>query len=51
MIDAHAHLDFEAFDADREAMWARALEAGVEAAVIPGVAPDLKIGHAGIAIE
>ena len=39
MIDAHAHLDFEAFDADREAMWARALEAGVEAAVIPGVAP------------
>ncbi|MBX3247093.1 MAG: TatD family hydrolase [Myxococcales bacterium] len=39
MIDAHCHLDFEAFDADRATVVARAKAAGVEAVVIPGVSP------------
>jgi TatD DNase family protein len=37
MIDAHCHLDFEAFDHDREAVIRRAAEAGIEDIVIPGV--------------
>lgn len=36
-IDTHCHLDDPAFDADREAVWARAREAGVRALVIPAV--------------
>ncbi len=37
MIDTHAHLDFEAFDEDREEMLNKAYEAGLEAAIIPSV--------------
>ncbi len=37
MIDTHAHLDFEAFDADRDEVINRALAEGIEFIIIPGV--------------
>lgn len=37
MIDSHCHLDFDAFDADRDAVAERARRAGVEAVLVPGV--------------
>ena len=37
LIDTHAHTNFDAFDADRAAMYARAREAGVAAIVEVGV--------------
>ncbi|MFO0627309.1 MAG: TatD family hydrolase [Polyangiales bacterium] len=41
-FDSHCHLDLPAFDADREAVWARAIAAGVVGALIPrGVAGDV----------
>lgn len=40
VIDSHCHLDAERFDADREAVIARAFEAGLTGIVIPGVGPD-----------
>ena len=45
-IDTHCHLDADAFDADRQAVVARASEAGVTMLVIPGVEAD---GFAGVA--
>lgn len=36
-FDAHAHLDFETFDADRDEVLERAAAAGVGAVVLPGV--------------
>ncbi len=38
-MDAHCHLDLPAFDADRAAVWARAVAAGVGAAVVAGIEP------------
>jgi TatD DNase family protein len=40
LIDSHCHLDFEAFDHDRDDVIARATTAGVSAIVIPGVRAD-----------
>jgi len=37
LIDSHAHLDLEPFDADREQVLQRALQSGVQAVVIPGI--------------
>ncbi|WP_235363870.1 MULTISPECIES: TatD family hydrolase [Shewanella] len=37
MIDSHVHLDFDEFDADRDALVASLKRAGVRQAVIPGV--------------
>lgn len=39
MIDTHAHLDVKSFDADRAAVIARALEAGVDTWVVPAIEP------------
>ena len=39
MIDTHCHLDAPAFDADREAVLARARAAGVTDVVVPAVEP------------
>ena len=38
MIDTHCHLDAAEFDADRDAVWAKAREAGVGTIVIPAIA-------------
>ncbi|MEO0321554.1 MAG: TatD family hydrolase [Myxococcota bacterium] len=39
LVDAHCHLDLPAFDADREAVVSRALEAGIAGLVLPGTEP------------
>lgn len=39
MIDTHCHLDLEAFDADRDAVIARATAAGVIGMLVPAVRP------------
>jgi TatD DNase family protein len=48
IIDSHAHLEGEAFDADRDAVLARAREAGVEAllAIGSGTAPSDRLDAA-----
>jgi TatD DNase family protein len=40
LVDAHCHLDFEAFDADRSGALERAERAGVSAVVVAAVDPD-----------
>ncbi len=40
LIDTHCHLDFAEFDADREAVIARARSAGVEQIVVPAITVD-----------
>ena len=38
LIDSHAHIDVEEFDADRDAVLARAREAGVARQIVPAIA-------------
>jgi TatD DNase family protein len=38
-FDSHCHLDFDAFDGDREDVWARACAAGVTQVFVPGATP------------
>lgn len=40
MIDTHAHIDAEQFDDDRKEMLERAWAAGLEAIIIPSIAPS-----------
>ena len=40
IIDSHCHIDFEAFDADRQQVIERAQQAGVEHIIVPGVSAD-----------
>ena len=47
LIDSHCHLDSDQFDADRDAVIARAIDAGVEHMVAIGTGngpPDLEVG-------
>lgn len=39
MIDTHAHIDTEAFDADRTEMLERAFQGGLEAIIVPDIKP------------
>ena len=48
MVDSHCHLQDSAFDADREAVIARAVEAGIERICVPGY--DLASSRAAIAL-
>jgi len=40
IIDTHCHLDFPAFDEDREAMFERARQAGVDGFILIGIHPE-----------
>lgn len=40
MIDTHAHIDTEAFDADRTEMLDRAFDSGLEAIIVPDIKPS-----------
>src|SRR3990172_1047510 len=46
MIDTHCHLNFEAYNTDREAVIERAAQAGVARIINPGI--DLPSSRAGI---
>jgi TatD DNase family protein len=48
LIDTHCHLNFDAFDADREAVVERARQAGVRRLVLPAV--DLESSREGAAL-
>lgn len=40
MLDSHCHLDFPAYDADRDQVLARAAAAGVDRVLVPGTHPE-----------
>lgn len=48
LVDTHAHLDFEDFDADRDEVLSRANAAGVRHVIAPGV--DVRTSRAAVAL-
>jgi TatD DNase family protein len=48
LTDTHCHLNFEGFDADREAVIERAVKAGLERILIPAI--DLETSRAAVAL-
>lgn len=51
MFDTHAHLDFDAYDADRDTVIRRARSAGIEGILTIGIDLPSSIAAAGIAAE
>jgi TatD DNase family protein len=49
LTDTHCHLDFNAFEGDREAVLARAWEAGLERILVPGI--DLESSRAAVGLS
>lgn len=48
LIDTHCHINFDSYDADRDALLQRARDVGVEVVINPAV--DIESSHAGIAL-
>ncbi len=48
LVDTHAHLDFEDYEADREDVLRRAGESGVRCVIVPGI--DLATSRAAVAL-
>lgn len=48
LVDSHCHLDFERFDEDRQAVIARAFDAGLERMLVPGI--DMPTSRAAVAL-
>jgi TatD DNase family protein len=40
LFDSHCHFDFSVFDNDREALWQKCNQLGINYLIIPGVAPE-----------
>jgi len=50
LIDSHCHLDFDSFAADREAVIARAVAAGVGTMITIGASGELQCNHEAVAL-
>ncbi len=50
LIDSHCHLEMDVFDADRDAVLARAAAAGIDAMITIGASGPLASNHAAVAL-